>query len=586
MVGRVDNIDPSVMQFTTKRKPQWQRMERTIRRLLLVVIPLLFLILFYLLPTVEIFQKSLAGVRWDESASRSREIIARTFGFTVWQAFLSTIITLVIGLPTAYVLYKLQFFGRVFFRTITSIPFILPTVVVAAGINALIGPRGWANLLLQQVFNLDFPPIQWIGTLSAIVIAHVFYNLTIVIRLVGSSWSSLNPRLDVVAKTLGANPIQVFWHVTLPLLRPVLAASAILVFLFDFTSFGVILLLGGPGFATLEVEVYTQAMSLFNLPLASLLALIQMACTVVLTLVYQFFSTRPVPLVPLSENEIQIKPANWYQKTLIIITVLIILILILAPLVSLAARSLVRIDADRGQRETVDSGFTLDYYLALSTNPRQDVFYIPPLTAILNSVKYGVITSISSLLLGLMIVYGFNPRQRGGKIIDTLLMIPLGTSAVTLGLGYLIFFNKPPFLWGDSQWIIPMAHTLVALPFIVRGLVPAVSSIPSSIRQSASVLGASCWKVVWLVDLPTIKGALLSSLIFAFTISLGEFGATSFLARPDYPTIPIAIYRFLSQPGGLNFGQAMAMGTILMVVCATGILLIEKSMFAIAEKVE
>lgn len=552
---------------------------------MLSTIPVIFMVVFYILPVFEIFHKSFSGIVLFNTNSQIWSIVSKSLWFTVWQALLSTILTLMLGLPAAYVLYKVQFRGRSIFRTITAIPFILPTVVVAAGINALIGPRGWINLLLQGILNLNTPPVQIMGTISAILIAHVFYNLTIVIRLVGSAWSGLNPRLEAAANTLGANPIKTFWLITLPLLRPVIAAAMVLVFIFDFTSFGVILLLGGPGFATLEVEVFTQAMALFNLPLASILAFIQLICTLILTLVYQYFSTRPVPLVPAAEKASFAQPIKLGKKIFVATIVIVLLLLILTPMVSLVARSFIRMDADRGGQVSLASGFTLDYYRALSINPRHDYFFIPPIIAIWNSIKYGVITSFSSLMLGLMIVYGFKQNKAQQGIFDTLLMIPLGTSAVTIGLGYIFFFNKPPFLWGASQWLIPMAHTLVALPFVVRGLIPAVGSIPVSYRQSAAVLGASPWNVIWSIDLPIIRSVLISSLVFSFTISLGEFGATSFLSRPDFPTIPIAIFRFLSQPGGLNYGQAMAMSTILMLVCAIGIVFIEKTIFTVQETV-
>lgn len=554
--------------------------------MILAAIPLVYLVLFYAAPVIEIFQKGFASPILAEQGAKVWQTISRTLGFTIWQALLSTFLTLLLGLPTAYVLNRFQFRGRTIIRTLTAIPFILPTVVVAAGFNALIGPRGWINLMLQGVFHLDTPPIVIVGTLSAIILAHIFYNLTIVIRLVGSAWSGLNPRLEMAARTLGASPFQTFRHITLPLLRPVIAAAAILVFLFDFTSFGVILLLGGPQFATLEVEVYTQTMSLFNLPLASILAFLQLICTLALTVIFQIFSNRPLPLVPMEERENLVRPVKRTQKLFILITVIVLCVLILSPLLSLFSRSVYRYEADRGQRGEIQTGLTLDYYQASLNNPRQDYFYVPPAAAILNSIKYGMITAIFSLLLGSMIVYGFRNGGRKRRIIDLLLMLPLGTSAVTLGLGYVIFFNKAPFLWGGSQWLIPMAHTLVALPFVVRGLFPAVSSIPPSYQQSAAVLGASPFKVFLLIDLPIIRRALLSSLVFSFTISLGEFGATSFLSRPEFPTIPVAIFRFLSQPGGLNYGQAMAMATILMLVCAVGILFFEQSFFFSQDKVK
>jgi len=585
MAGRLDNSDPSIIMPKHERHTSWIGVNRLPGWFMLSTIPVIFMVVFYILPVFEIFHKSFSGIVLFNTNSQIWSIVSKSLWFTVWQALLSTILTLMLGLPAAYVLYKVQFRGRSIFRTITAIPFILPTVVVAAGINALIGPRGWINLLLQGILNLNTPPVQIMGTISAILIAHVFYNLTIVIRLVGSAWSGLNPRLEAAANTLGANPIKTFWLITLPLLRPVIAAAMVLVFIFDFTSFGVILLLGGPGFATLEVEVFTQAMALFNLPLASILAFIQLICTLILTLVYQYFSTRPVPLVPAAEKASFAQPIKLGKKIFVATIVIVLLLLILTPMVSLVARSFIRMDADRGGQVSLASGFTLDYYRALSINPRHDYFFIPPIIAIWNSIKYGVITSFSSLMLGLMIVYGFKQNKAQQGIFDTLLMIPLGTSAVTIGLGYIFFFNKPPFLWGASQWLIPMAHTLVALPFVVRGLIPAVGSIPVSYRQSAAVLGASPWNVIWSIDLPIIRSVLISSLVFSFTISLGEFGATSFLSRPDFPTIPIAIFRFLSQPGGLNYGQAMAMSTILMLVCAIGIVFIEKTIFTVQETV-
>jgi thiamine transport system permease protein len=155
-------------------------------------------------------------------------------------------------------------------------------------------------------------------------------------------------------------------------------------------------------------------------------------------------------------------------------------------------------------------------------------------------------------------------------------MLPLGTSAVTLGLGYVVTFNQPPLDVRSFPLLIPIAHSLVALPFVVRTLQPAIAAIPASMRQAAQVLGASPLRAWLRVDLPILSRPVLIGSVFAFTISLGEFGATSLLARPEFPTLPVAIFRFISQPGALNYGQAMAMATLLMLVCALSILLIEK----------
>jgi thiamine transport system permease protein len=178
--------------------------------------------------------------------------------------------------------------------------------------------------------------------------------------------------------------------------------------------------------------------------------------------------------------------------------------------------------------------------------------------------------------MGTLAAYALNRRSRLNRVIDPLLMLPLGASAVTLGLGFIVTFTRPPLDVRSFPWLIPIAHSLVALPFVVRTLQPALASIPASLRQAAAILGAPPLRVWQEVDLPIVARAALVSGIFSFTIPLGEFGATSFLARPEYPTLPVAIFRFLSQPGALNYGQALAMATLLMLVCALSILVLER----------
>jgi thiamine transport system permease protein len=151
-------------------------------------------------------------------------------------------------------------------------------------------------------------------------------------------------------------------------------------------------------------------------------------------------------------------------------------------------------------------------------------------------------------------------------------MLPLGSSAVMLGLGFIITYGN----WLTSPILVPFAHTLIALPFVIRTLQPAIASIPNRLRQAASSLGASPFEVWKNIDFPILRRAAISAATFAFTISLGEFGATLLISRPEYPTIPVAIERFISQPGGLNYGQAMAMASILMLLATASILLIEK----------
>ena len=556
--------------------------------LLLWIAPLVFLSLFYFFPLGKILHVSFArGVGgWVaplleiiKSAS-----IRNVIGFTFWQAILSTILTLIIGLPGAFILARYEFRGKPFIRAITGIPFVLPTLVVAAAFNALLGPRGWANLILMNLLNLDQPPIQFINTFIAILIAHVFYNLTIVLRMVGDFWSHLDPRMGKAAQVLGANRIQSLYHVTIPLLLPAIISAALLVFIFDFTSFGVILILGGPRFATLEVEIFYQTVSLFNLPLAATLSLIQLLCTLSLTIIYTHLSakiTRPLHLTP--QRITQKKLADWQSRMIIILYLGFILSLLMLPLVALVSRSFLKIDTNGLSTHSFSTFFTFDFYRELNINRTDSLFFVRPIQSILISLGYALATVILAITLGLPAAWALarDAKAAMNRVLDPILMLPLGTSAVTLGLGFIVALDQPPLDLRASPLLIPIAHTLVAFPFVVRSLTPALRSIQPRIRQAASVMGASPLQVFWHIDLPLVGRALLVAATFAFTISLGEFGATALISRPEYPTIPIMIYRFISQPGALNYGKALALSTILMILTSTGMLVIEK--FRIAD---
>ena len=543
-------------------------------RLALWFFPLGFIGLFFFYPLGRILVQSL------DLSILTAEYFRLTFHvclFTLYQATLSTILTLIAGLPAAYLFARFNFPGKALLRAMTAVPFMLPTVVVAAGFNALLGPRGWLNLGLMAVFGLETAPINFVGTLGAILLAHVFYNTTIVIRLVGSALSQLDPRLEAASRTLGADSPRVWWHITLPLLRPSLLAAGLLVFLFDFTSFGVILLLGGPGFATLEVETYIQALQMLNLPLAGLLSVVQLLCTLIFSVLYTHALTKMGAQVsPRAAQYNSRRAREWREKVFVTGLSFLLITFFILPMLALPLRSVSRLEAARGQRTAVQYGLTTDYYSELFVNRRDSLFYVPPIQAALNSLGFAGLTVLFSLLMGFPAA---SALARPGKLerwLDPLLVLPLGASAVTLGLGFIISFNRPPLRLLASPWLLPLAHTMVALPFVIRTLQPALASIPERLREAASVLGASPFRAWLAVDWPIIWRASLAAAIFAFTISLGEFGATALLTRPEYPTIPIAIYRFLSQPGGLNYGQAMAMATVLMVLATIGILLIER----------
>ncbi len=540
-------------------------------RFFLLLPPLGFLALFYFYPLWEIFalslwprgQWDLAGLRRVFASPGYLEIV----GFTFWQAALSTLLTLMAALPGAYVFARFRFAGKQVVQAFTTIPFVLPTVVVAAAFRALLGRKGLINTALMAGLGLDSPPIQLDHSLWIILLAHVFYNYTVVLRIVGGFWAQLDPRLAEGARMLGASPWQSFCRITLPLLGPAVFAAALLVFVFCFCSFGVILILGGPRFATLEVAIYRQAVHLFNLPLAAILSLIQILFTFGLMWIYTGLQRRfSQARFSGSGFAPPARPVRWRERLMVWANLSFILGFLGLPLLALVLRSLSSPD-----------GLTPRFYQALFENPDQSIFFVPPWQAVANSLGFAGLTLVAALILG-GLAAGYLAGDKGswGGFLDPLFMLPLSTSAVTLGFGFIIALDRPPLDLRGSIWLVPIGHSLVAFPFVVRSLLPALKAIPRQLQEAARILGAAPWQVRWHVDRPLMARALIVGAVFAFTVSLGEFGATVFIARPQTPTMPLAIYRFLGQPGSLNYGQAMAMSSLLMGITAVGFLFLER----------
>ncbi len=540
---------------------------RMLRRGFLLA-PLVFLVLFFFYPLASIFVVSLAPNGQLDLSSFGQIVTSAyyrdTLWFTLWQAVLSTLLTLLLALPGAYVFTHYQFPGKSLLMALATLPFVLPTVVVAVAFSSLFGSHGLLNVALMSVFNLDMPPVRLERTLTIILIAHVFYNYAVALRIISSFWANQNPRIEEAARVLGAKGWRLWWEIRLPILRPALFAAASLVFIFTFTSFGVVLILGGPRFATLEVEIYRQAANLFNLPVAAALSLVQLGSMFVLMAVYTSLGQR-TSTDWVNSEQVARPPGTFREWAFVAGNIALMVGLLFSPLLALVIRSFIG-----------NEGFTPQFYTALNTNARGSALFVPPLWAVGNSLLFALATTCLALLLGLVAAYLLVQPGLLAKWLDPLFMLPLATSAVTLGFGFIITLDKPPLNLRASPLLIPIAHTLVAMPFVVRSVLPAVRAVPTNVREAATMLGASPWRVWSWIDLPLISRSLVVGATFAFTVSMGEFGASLFIARPDAPTIPIVIFRLLSQPGTTNYGQALAMSVILMTVSGIGFILIER----------
>ncbi|KOX05936.1 ABC transporter permease [Streptomyces sp. NRRL B-3648] len=524
-----------------------------------MALPVAFFALFFAWPVAAIVARGLktdGTWRWGRIADVvSQPDIRHVLWFTTWQALASTVLTLLLALPAAYVLARLDFPGRQLLRAVVTVPFVLPTVVAGSAFLALVGRHG----LLDQLWGVRLDTTVW-----AILLAHVFFNYAVVVRTVGGLWAQLDPRQEEAARMLGASPLRAWRKVTLPALAPAVAAAALMVFLFTFTSFGVVQILGGPTFSTVEVEIYRQTSEVFDLSTAAVLTLVQFAAVGAILAVHAWtVRRRETALRLVDPNTTARRPRGAGQWALLAGVLATIALLLVLPPAVLVRRSL---DAPG-----------LGYYRAL-TNADGGTFLVAPVHAVWTSLEYAVAATAIAVVVGGLAAAALARRDAGRLVrgFDALLMLPLGVSAVTVGFGFLIALDKPPLDLRQTWILVPLAQALVGAPFVVRTMLPVLRAVDVRLREAAAVLGASPWRVWREVDLPLVRRALLVAAGFAFAVSLGEFGATVFIARPDNPTLPVAVARLLSRPGDLNYGQAMALSTILMVVCAVALLILER----------
>ncbi len=530
-------------------------------RLGLMAVPVAFFALFFAYPVTAIVARGLHvdGV-WQ--FGRITDVLGQSdirhvLWFTTWQALASTGLTLLIALPGAYVFARFDFPGKQVLRAVVTVPFVLPTVVVGTAFLALIGRGG----LFDELWGVRLDTTVW-----AILLAHVFFNYAVVVRTVGGLWSQLDPRQEEAARMLGASRLRAWRTVTLPALGPAVAAAALMVFLFTFTSFGVVQILGGPAYSTLEVEIYRQTAQLLDLPTAAVLTIVQFAAVGLILAIHAWTVRRRESALKLVDAAaVARRPRGAGQWTLLGLVMATVAVLILLPLGVLVQRSFDGPD-----------GFGFAYYEEL-TSADGGAFLVPPIEAVWNSLQYAVVATAIAVVIGGLAAAALT--RRAGRLVrgfDALLMLPLGVSAVTVGFGFLITLDKPPLDLRSTWILVPLAQALVGVPFVVRTMLPVLRAVDGRLREAAAVLGASPLRAWREVDLPMVRRALLIAAGFAFAVSLGEFGATVFIARPDNPTLPVAVARLLGRAGDLNYGQAMALSTILMVVCAVSLLLLER----------
>lgn len=549
-------------------------------RIFFLLSAVLFLTFFFYIPVFSVLKNafidqdgtlSLANIRNIFLSSYNRRIIL----FTIEQAALSTIFSLIIGFPGAYLLAGKEFPGKSVLKAIATVPFVLPSILVVLGFVLFFGNNGYLNRLLERMFHLNNPPLRILYSMKAIILAHGFYNFPIAMRIIASLWEKLSTNQLHASHSLGAGKIRTFFSVTLPQLLPAILSASALIFLFCFSSFAIILVLGGgPSYTTIEVEIYRQAKVSFNPQAASSLAAVGMFFSFSLMYITVHFQSKT------SEKEDFILPAVQQRKEFkrtksinifILLYVIFILLLVAAPIISVIIKSFLSPSSRAG-----GDFFSLRWYQSLFI-PQSGSHAFPATVAIRNSLRFAFTTAILSVLLGTVLSYSLVKKWIPGTfligMLDTLFMLPMIVSSVILGLGYILLHNKIPSGVADSGFLIIFAHTVIAYPFVIRSVTGVLRKIKPSILHAAVSLGAAPRYVFFSIELPLIKGAIMTGAAFAFAISIGELNATILLAGNNTVTIPLIIYRLI---GSYNFYGACALGSILVILTTLSFIFMEK----------
>lgn len=505
-------------------------MVRHLRRLALWAVPASFLAVLFFWPLASIAASSF-GPGWLDVLTRIE--LQRAIWFTLWQAVVSTALCLVIGLPLAFVLYRLKFFGSVLLRTILVVPFVLPSIVVAI-----------ALIEYRELFSGS--------AILVILIAHVFLNVSLVVRIVGTAWANLDADIDEAASIDGATGLKKFVLVTLAQLRPALFSSAALVFLFCVTSFAIILTLGGGELQSIETAVYFALTQRLDLQTAAVLALLQTAITVAAFAISRRAGDASFA-VELSAEAAESKPMSKRDLPLVLASLFFITVLFVIPIASLFAKAFTR-----------GSQFSLQAFTDLGSKGARDLLDVTVVEAAANSLRNAAVAAAIAMFIGVLVAWLLS--RTTGRWPELLFMLPLGVSSVVLGFGYLLTFGSEPLALRESWLVVPLLQALITTPIVVRIARAAMQSLGDNTIDAASNAGANSWQIFRFIELPSVRPALATALGFALLSSLGEFGSSALLAYADQTTLPIVLMRLISRPGEQNYSMAMAASVLLILL--------------------
>ena len=535
---------------------------RTFTRKLVLAFPIILLLVFLVYPVLTVIVQGLLS----ESGSSFVEVVSSPsiqFGiqFTFFQALLSTLLIVTLGLPGAFILARLRFKGKSLVRALMIVPFVLPPIVVVIGFNQMFGAYGVIDSFLMWLQSSSLSVFNLATGVPGIILAHTFYNIPLVLLMVSASLERLSPEIEESADLLGATTFQRFRRITFPHILPSLLASAILAFLFCFMSFPIILAFGQGRFLTIEAQIW-NAFRFFDYGQASSLTLIQIFITLTLALVYVKLgrqsgnnggATASIKTIEFGQYRVR-------ERFLIMTYVGMLIVLIIGPIVTIL----------RAAVYNPNNGLlTLDGFSNLLTGGSHG-----GITHLVNSLFYSGLATLFAVVLGIPLALAMRSRTKTiPTFASTMILLPLGVSSISVAYGLMLAIAVPTGLVTNPWPIIVIAQTIIGLPFSARAIEIAMRNIDQAVLDQADSLGASRLQRLLFVELPLLAPGILVGGVFAFAMAIGEMSATYLIALPQNYTLAVSIY---TNYATRHFVEAGAAALILVIICVIAFLVMER----------
>ena len=535
----------------TDLPPRASRPLRTSRPTLTGLPALIWLAIFLLVPVAVLMAGHVdAG---DFSRALARESTWRIAWYSLWQAVASVFATFVLALPLTWFVGRHNFRSRKVVRAIASVGFLLPSVVVAAGFIALLPNRLHVSL-------------------ATMILAHAYFNIAVVLRVVAPQLETFDTGLVAAAHTVGAGPLRTFATVSWPAMRNAVVSAAAVIFIYCFTSYAVVRTLGGVTRNTLESDIAVRAFAIGDIGGAMVLSLVQVAIIAAVVLLGRALAHDAARTT--RRTTLTLTPVVGMRAISGAVIVAGTLTLVAAPLVAIA-RSSLRVGDSwslAGWRSLVDNDAAV---VTPASAPPAAVSASALVDSLSASSRTAALAAIMALVLAAGLAHAVVRLGLRGRWLDVISMVPLVVSPVTLGLGLVVTFDSGWYDWRGAWWFVAIVHTVIGMPLAMRVLVPAWRNIAPGLHDAAAVLGATPRRRFVDIDLRLLRPALIAATGLVVAVSLGEFGAASMLSRSGAETMPVMIARLLGRTGDLVRTQAFVLATVLVVACVAALLLVE-----------